>query len=53
MKLKLDLSPEDLMKLNNPESMDEVIAQAHAMLDYIFTEKDKLIKCSIMVDDKE
>ena len=54
MKLKLDLTARDLMELNDPEFTDQVIAEAHAILDHIFAEKDNLIKCSITVDgDKE
>mgnify|MGYP005804715833 CR=1 FL=1 len=54
MKIKIDLTAVDLRELNNPETTDEVIAEAHAILDHIFEEKDNLIKCSITVDgDKE
>ena len=54
MKIRLDLTSADLMDLNNPETTDEVIAEAHLILDHIFQEKDKLIKCSITIDgDKE
>lgn len=54
MKIRLDLSAQDLMELNDPETTNHVIAEAHAILDHIFAEKDNLIKCSITVDgDKE
>ena len=53
MKLKLDLSAQDLMELNDPETASVVMAQAHDMLSKIFEEKDSLIKCSITIDDKE
>lgn len=54
MKIKIDLTATDLKELNNPESIKAVIAEAHAILDHIFEEKDNLIKCSITVDgDKE
>lgn len=54
MKIRLDLSARDLMELNDPETTANVIAEAHAILDHIFEEKDNLIKCSITVDgDKE
>ena len=50
MKIRLDLSAQDLMELNDPETTDNVIDEAHAILDHIFEEKDNLIKCSITVD---
>ena len=54
MKIRLDLSAQDLMELNDPETTQAVITEAHAILDHIFEEKDNLIKCSITVDgDKE
>nr|DAE60001.1 MAG TPA: hypothetical protein [Caudoviricetes sp.] len=54
MKIKIDLTARDLQELNNPEATQAVIAEAHAILDHIFEEKDNLIKCSITVDaDKE
>lgn len=54
MKIRLDLSARDLMELNDPETTANVIAEAHAILDHIFAERDNLIKCSITVDgDKE
>lgn len=54
MKIKIDLTAADLKELNNPETTEQVIAEAHAILDHIFNEKDNLIKCSITVDgDKE
>lgn len=54
MKIKLDLTAHDLMELNDPETTAHVIAEAHAILDHIFAERDNLIKCSITVDgDKE
>lgn len=54
MKLKLDLSAQDLMELNDPETTQVIVTEAHAILDHIFEEKDNLIKCSITVDgDKE
>ena len=53
MKLKLDLSAQDLMELNDPETASIIQAQAHDMLSRIFEEKDSLIKCSITIDDKE
>ena len=53
MKLKLDLSAQDLMELNDPETASVIQTQAHDMLSRIFEEKDNLIKCSITIDDKE
>lgn len=54
MKIKIDLTASDLMELNDPETTQTIIAEAHAILDHIFEEKDNLIKCSITVDgDKE
>ncbi len=53
MKIRLDLSAQDLMELNDPETASVVMTQAHDMLSKIFDEKDSLIKCSITVDDKE
>lgn len=54
MKIRLDLTSADLMELNDPETTQAVIAEAHSILDHIFAEKDNLIKCSITVDgDKE
>ena len=53
MKIRLDLTITDLMKLNNPETTSVIMAQAHDMLSKIFEEKDNLIKCSITIDDKE
>lgn len=53
MKIRLDLSAQDLMELNDPETASVIMAQAHDMLSKIFDEKDNLIKCSITVDDKE
>lgn len=54
MKIRLDLTSTDLRELNDPETTQAVIAEAHAILDHIFEEKDNLIKCSITVDgDKE
>lgn len=54
MKIHLNLTSTDLMELNDPETTNHVIAEAHAILDHIFEEKDNLIKCSITVDgDKE
>lgn len=50
MKIRLDLTSTDLMELNDPETTQTVIAEAHAILDHIFEEKDNLIKCSITVD---
>lgn len=54
MKIRLDLTGADLRELNDPETTEAVIAEAHVILDHIFAEKDNLIKCSITVDgDKE
>ena len=53
MKMKLDLNAQDLMELNDPETTAEIVAEAHAMLDEIFENKDTLIKCSITMDDKD
>lgn len=54
MKIRLDLTSTDLRELNDPETTQVVIAEAHAILDHIFEERDNLIKCSITVDgDKE
>ena len=53
MKIRLDLSVQDLMELNDPETASVIMAQAHDMLSKIFDEKDSLSKCSITVDDKE
>ena len=54
MKIRLDLSAQDLMELNDPETAQSVIAEAPVILDHIFEEKDNLIKCSITVDgDKQ
>ena len=54
MKIRLDLTSTDLKELNDPETTNMIIAEAHAILDHIFEEKDNLIKCSITVDgDKE
>ena len=54
MKIRLDLTSTDLKELNDPETTNMIIAEAHAILDHIFAEKDNLIKCSITVDgDKE
>lgn len=54
LKIKIDLTARDLMELNDPETTQTIIAEAHAILDHIFEEKDNLIKCSITVDgDKE
>ena len=54
MKIRLDLTSADLRELNDPETTQDVIDDAHAILDHIFEEKDNLIKCSITVDgDKE
>ena len=54
MKIRLDLTANDLADLNNNETAEQVIAEAHSILDHIFAEKDNLIKCSITVDgDKE
>lgn len=54
MKIRIDLTSADLRELNNPETTSQVIAEAHAILDHIFEEKDNLIKCSITIDgDKE
>lgn len=50
MKLKLDLTPSDLMELNDPETAKTFIQEAHALLDRVFEEKDDLIKCSITVN---
>ena len=54
MKIKIDLTASDLRELNDPETTDQVIAEAHEILNHIFEERDNLIKCSITVDgDKE
>lgn len=54
MKIRLDLTSTDLKELNDPETTNMIIAEAHSILDHIFAEKDNLIKCSITVDgDKE
>lgn len=50
MKIKIDLTACDLQELNDPETTQAVITEAHAILDHIFEEKDNLIKCSITVD---
>lgn len=50
MKIRLDLNARDLQELNDPETTQAVIAEAHAILDHIFEEKDNLIKCNITVD---
>ena len=50
MKIRLDLTSTDLQELNDPETAQAVITEAHAILDHIFEEKDNLIKCSITVD---
>lgn len=54
LKIKIDLTAADLMELNDSETTAHVIAEAHAILDHIFAERDNLIKCSITVEgDKE
>ena len=54
MKIKIDLTATDLKELNDPETTQAVIKEAHDILDHIFEEKDNLIKCSITIDgDKE
>lgn len=53
MKIRLDLSAQDLIELNNPQTEPEVIAKAHNMLTEIFDNRESLIKCSISIDDKE
>lgn len=53
MKIRLDLSAQDLIELNNLETEPEVIAKAHNMLTEIFDNRENLIKCSISIDDKE
>lgn len=53
MKIRLDLTSADLRELNDPETTEAVIAEAHAILDHIFAEKDNLIKCSITVDGEK
>lgn len=54
MKIRLDLTAADLKDLNNPDTTEEVIAEAHAILSHILDERENLIKCSIVVDgDKE
>ena len=53
MKIRLDLSAQDLMELNDPETASVIMAKAHDMLNKIFDEKNGLIKCSITIDDKE
>lgn len=54
MKIKIDLTARDLQELNDPETAQSVITEAHVILDHIFEEKDNLIKCSITVDgDKQ
>lgn len=50
MKIKIDLTAADLRELNDPKTTQAVIAEAHAILDHIFEEKDNLIKCSITID---
>lgn len=52
MKIRLDLTSTDLKELNDSETTQAVIQEAHAILDHIFEEeeKDNLIKCSITVD---
>lgn len=50
MKIRLDLTSTDLKELNDPETTNAVIQEAHAILNHIFEEKDNLIKCSITVD---
>lgn len=47
MKIRIDLTARDLQGLNNPETTQAVIAEAHAIVDHIFEEKYNLIKCSI------
>ena len=53
MKIKIDLTARDLQELNDPETTQTVIAEAHAILDHIFEEKDNLIKYSITVDGEK
>ena len=53
MRIRLDLSGQDLRELNDPETASVIISKAHDMLSKIFDEKYSLIKCSIAVDDKE
>lgn len=54
MKIRIDLTSADLRELNDPETTELVIKEAHAILNRIFEEKDELIKCSIVIDgDKE
>lgn len=54
MKVKIDFNSEDIMNMNDPVKMPEVLAQAHTLVERIFEDKDKLMKCTITVDgDKE
>lgn len=53
MRIRLDLSGQDLRELNDPETESVIMARAHDMLSKIFDEKYSLIKCSITIDDKE
>ena len=53
MKIRLDLSAQDLMELSDPETASVIITKAHDILNKIFDEKNGLIKCSITIDDKE
>lgn len=53
MKIKLDLNSDDLRELNDPETSQQVINEARNMLDEIFENRDQLIKCSIVLDNKD
>lgn len=53
MKNNLNLGGIDLKEFNCLVTTPSYYLKPYPMLDIIFVEKDKLIKCSITVDDKE
>ena len=53
MKITVKLNAYDMMKLANEETESEVIAQAHNMVNEIFTDRENLMTATMSVDDKE
>jgi hypothetical protein len=52
MKVTIKLNAYDMMKLANPETEAEVIAQAHNMVTVIFDDRDNMMTATMSLEDK-
>ena len=53
MKIKIDFNSEELEKLNGQGTFDEVVSEAHDMLDEAIAMRSDFVTCSIKLDSEK